>query len=35
MVAKAQVADVLPRRTKYGDMPSDERRVMMRWCCGR
>ena len=35
MLANAQVPDVVPSRTKYGEMPSDERREMMRWCCGR
>ncbi len=35
MLAKAQVPDMVPKRTKYGDMPSEERRATMRWCCGR
>ena len=28
--AKAHVPDVVPRRTKYGEMPSEERREIMR-----
>ena len=35
ILAKAEVPDVVPRRTKYGEMPSDERLEMMRWCWGR
>ena len=30
MLAKALLAEVVPRRTKYGDMPSEERRFIMR-----
>ena len=30
MLAKAQVPDVVPRSTKYGEMPTDDRREMMR-----
>ena len=30
MLAKAHVPDVVPRRTKYGDMPSEDRLAMMR-----
>ncbi len=30
MLAKPAVADVVPRRTKYGDMPSEVPREMMR-----
>ena len=33
--ANAHVPDVVPRRTKYGDMPSDVPRDMIRKCCGR
>jgi hypothetical protein len=33
--ANAQVPDVVPRRMKYGDMPSDVPRDMIRKCCGR
>lgn len=32
MFAKAQVLDVVPRRMKYGEMPSDVPRDMIRWC---
>jgi len=35
MLAKAQVPEVVPSRTKYGERPKDERRLMMRTCCGR
>lgn len=30
MLAKADVADVVPRRTKYGDNPNEVPRAMMR-----
>jgi len=30
MLANADVADVVPRRTKYGEMPSDVPREMIR-----
>lgn len=33
--AKAEVPEVTPRRTKYGDMPKELRRVMIRMCWGR
>jgi len=29
------VPDVMPKSTKYGEMPSEERREIMRWCWGR
>jgi hypothetical protein len=35
MFTIAKVLDVVPRRTKYGESPSDERLEMMRRCCGR
>lgn len=35
MFAKAQVPDVVPSRTKYGESPNDVRRLMIRMCCGR
>lgn len=35
MFAKAEVPDVTPRRTKYGDIPKELRRVIIRMCCGR
>jgi hypothetical protein len=35
MLANAEVADVVPSRTKYGEMPSDVPRLMIRTCCGR
>jgi len=35
ILAKAEVPDVVPKRTKYGDMPKELRREMMRMCCGR
>jgi hypothetical protein len=35
MFAKAHVPDVVPRRMKYGERPKEERRLMMRMCCGR
>jgi hypothetical protein len=28
------VLDVVPSSTKYGERPSEDRRVMMRRCCG-
>src|SRR2546421_2350915 len=34
MFAKAHVPDVVPRRTKYGDSPKEERRLMVRMCLG-
>jgi hypothetical protein len=33
--ANANVPDVVPRRMKYGDMPSDVPRDIIRKCCGR
>ena len=30
MLAKAHVPDVVPRSTKYGDMPVEDRREIMR-----
>lgn len=30
MLAKAHVPEVAPSSTKYGEMPSEERRAMMR-----
>jgi hypothetical protein len=33
--ANAHVPDVVPRRMKHGDMPSDVPRDMIRKCCGR
>lgn len=33
--ANAHVPDVVPRSMKYGDMPSDVPRDMIRKCCGR
>lgn len=30
ILAKAQVPDVVPRRTKYGERPVEDRREMMR-----
>jgi hypothetical protein len=30
ILPKAHVPDVVPRRTKYGDMPNEERRLMIR-----
>ncbi len=30
MFAKPHVPDVVPRRTKYGEMPSEDRRAMIR-----
>jgi hypothetical protein len=35
ILAKAQVPDVVPSRMKYGDIPSDVPRAMIRTCCGR
>lgn len=35
MFAKAEVPEVVPRRMKYGERPSDERLEIMRWCWGR
>ena len=35
MLANAHVPAVVPRRRKYGDMPSEDRRTMMRWYCER
>lgn len=35
MLANAHVPDVVPSRTKYGEMPNEEWRAMMRMCCGR
>lgn len=35
MLAMADVPDVVPSRTNQGDKPSDERRVIIRACCGR
>jgi hypothetical protein len=35
MFAKAHVPLVVPSRTKYGDKPYEERRRMIRMCCGR
>jgi hypothetical protein len=32
MFAKAEVPDVVPRRTKYGEIPKELRREMMRMC---
>lgn len=34
MLAIAQVLDVVPSSTKYGDKPSEERRNMILRCCG-
>jgi hypothetical protein len=34
-LAKADVPDVTPRRTKYGEIPKELRREMMRRCWGR
>jgi hypothetical protein len=34
-LAKADVPDVAPRRTKYGEIPKELRREMMRMCWGR
>lgn len=33
--ANAHVPDVVPKRIKYGLMPSEERRATSRMCCGR
>ena len=30
ILAKPHVPDVVPRRTKYGEMPSEDRRAIMR-----
>ena len=30
ILAKAHVPEVVPKRTKYGEMPSDDRRAMIR-----
>jgi hypothetical protein len=35
MFAIAKVLDVVPSRTKYGERPSEDRRVIIRRCCGR
>jgi len=35
IVAKADVPDVVPRRIKYVERPSDVPRDMILWCCGR
>jgi hypothetical protein len=35
ILANADVPDVTPRRMKYGEMPKELRRVMMRMCWGR
>lgn len=35
ILAKADVPDVTPRRMKYGEMPKELRREMMRMCWGR
>ena|SRR2546423_12651836 len=35
MFAKAHVPEVVPSRTKYGERPKEERRLMIRMCCGR
>lgn len=32
MLANAHVPEVVPSSTKYGEMPNDERRLMMRTC---
>ena len=32
MFAKAKVPDVVPSRTKYGEIPREERRAIMRIC---
>lgn len=34
-MANADVPDVTPRRMKYGEMPKELRREMMRMCWGR
>lgn len=33
--AIAEVPEVVPRRTNQGERPSEDRRIMMRACCGR
>jgi len=33
--AIANVLEVVPSNTKYGDKPSEERLIMIRRCCGR
>lgn len=35
MFAKAEVPEVTPNRTKYGEIPKELRRVIIRTCCGR
>jgi len=35
MLVKAQVPEVVPSNTQYGDMPSEVPREIIRWCCGR
>lgn len=35
MLAIANVPDVVPSSTKYGERPSEERREMILACCGR
>jgi hypothetical protein len=32
ILAKAEVPDVVPSRIKYGDIPKELRREMMRMC---
>jgi hypothetical protein len=35
MLNSAKVLEVVPRSTNHGERPSEERREMMRMCCGR
>lgn len=35
ILAKAEVPDVTPRRIKYGEIPKELRRAMIRMCWGR
>lgn len=35
ILANAEVAEVVPKSTKYGLNPNDVPREMMRKCCGR
>jgi hypothetical protein len=35
MFKSANVPEVVPSSTKYGESPSDDRLEMMRRCCGR
>lgn len=32
ILANWHVPDVVPKRTKYGERPKEERRLMIRWC---